>query len=258
MAVNWQNAYGAMTNEQMRRGIHQPTLRYTAGQPLGIIAVDLKYPKLPGNVVNAGTYSYPVLYKMVSFEIEQLFAGDPSIKQQVVDAAVELEAQGVRAIIGACGYFAHFQKDVAAAVGVPVFMSSLCQLSMIKTWLPASRSVLVLAADAASIDDGFLSNVNATTSQVLVADVGSLESFAPIRWGKGELDNGRLEDELCALVRQQCASHREVDAILLECSDLPPYAAAIQRASGLPVFDFITLANWVVGAVTQQPYYGMF
>ena len=201
---------------------------------------------------------FPVLYEMVSFEIEQLFAGDPAIKQQVIEAAKKLEAEGVRAVIGACGYFAHFQKDVAAAVGVPVFMSSLCQLATIKTWLPCDRKIAVFAADGASIDDEFLSNVNTTTDQIVVVNVGDMESFAPIRWGKGPLNNGKLEDDLCALAKSVCESDPKIDAILLECSDLPPYAAAIQRATGLPVFDFITLAKWVESAVMQRPYYGAF
>ncbi|MEL7632233.1 MULTISPECIES: hypothetical protein [Sporomusa] len=36
----------------------------------------------------------------------------------------------------------------------------------------------------------------------------------------------------------------------------PPYAAAIQAAVNLPVFDFITLINFVHQAVAQKPYYG--
>lgn len=257
MSVSWKSAYGAITNEAQRRGVFELPPRYTSGQALGIIAVDLDYPKVPGNVVNATTYDFPVLYEMVSFEIEQLFAGDPTIKQQVVEAAKKLEAEGVRAIIGACGYFAHFQKDVAAAVGVPVFMSSLCQLATIKTWLPANRKIAVFVADGDSIDDEFLSNVNTTTDQIVVVNVGDMESFVPIRWGKGPLDNGMLEDDLVELATAVCAETPEVDAILLECSDLPPYAAAIQRATGLPVFDFITLAKWVESVVVQRPYYGM-
>lgn len=256
MSVSWKSAYGAITNEEQRREVFELPPRYTSGQALGIIAVDLDYPKVPGNVVNATTYDFPVLYEMVSFEIEQLFAGDPSIKEQVIEAAKKLEAKGVRAIIGACGYFAHFQKEVAAAVGVPVFMSSLCQLATIKTWLPAERKIAVFAADGASINDEFLSQVNTTTDQIVVVNVGDMESFAPIRWGKGPLDNGLLEDDLCKRAQEVCAKYPEVDAILLECSDLPPYAAAIQRATGLPVFDFITLAKWVESVVVQRPYYG--
>lgn len=256
MSVSWKSAYGAITNEEQRRGVFELPSRYTSGQALGIIAVDLDYPKVPGNVVNATTYDFPVLYEMVSFEIEQLFAGDPSIKEQVIEAAKKLEAEGVRAIIGACGYFAHFQKEVAAAVGVPVFMSSLCQLATIKTWLPAERKIAVFAADGASINDEFLSQVNTTIDQIVVVNVGDMESFAPIRWGKGPLDNGLLEDDLCKRAQEVCAKYPEVDTILLECSDLPPYAAAIQRATGLPVFDFITLAKWVESVVVQRPYYG--
>lgn len=256
MSVSWKSAYGAITNEEQRRGVFELPPRYTSGQALGIIAVDLDYPKVPGNVVNATTYDFPVLYEMVSFEIEQLFAGDPSIKEQVIEAAKKLEAEGVRAIIGACGYFAHFQKEVATAVGVPAFMSSLCQLATIKTWLPAERKIAVFAADGASINDEFLSQVNTTIDQIVVVNVGDMESFAPIRWGKGPLDNGLLEDDLCKRAQEVCAKYPEVDAILLECSDLPPYAAAIQRATGLPVFDFITLAKWVESVVVQRPYYG--
>ena len=99
---------------------------YTAGHAIGIIAVDLIYPKLPGNVANATTFDFPVLYEVVNFDIEKLFRGDASIKEQVVDAAKKLEKKGVRAIVGACGYFAHFREDVKNAVNVPVFLSSLC------------------------------------------------------------------------------------------------------------------------------------
>ena len=52
--------------------------------------------------------------------------------------------------------------------------------------------------------------------------------------------------------------HDDVGAILLECSDIPPYAYRVQQATGLPVFDFITLINWAHDAVTQTPYYGHF
>ena len=100
---------------------HNVPATYTAGHPIGIIAVDLVYPKLPGNVANATTYDFPVLYKKVNFDIELLFVGAKEIKAEIITAAKELEAEGVRAIIGACGYFAHFQRQVAEAVNVPVF-----------------------------------------------------------------------------------------------------------------------------------------
>ena len=221
-------------------------------------AVDLKYPKLPGNVVNATTFDFPVLYKKVEFDIELLFEGAPELEMVVVEAAKELEAEGVRAIVGACGYFAHFQKQVADAVNVPVFLSSLCQLPLIKLGLKQEQKIAVFAASADNIDDEILSGVGAQLDDLVIQDVGSMESFAPIRWGEETLDNKWLTEDLEKTAHDLVEQHPEIGAILLECSDLPPYAYAIQTATGLPVFDFITLIKWAHSAVVQTPYYGYF
>ena len=141
---------------------------------------------------------------------------------------------------------------------MPVFMSSLCQLPVIKAGFAQEGSIAVFAADGSSLNDELLAQVGSDTERLVIQNVGDMESFAPIRWDKHELDNGKLTDDLCQLAQKVCAEHPEVKAILLECSDLPPYAAAIQKATGLPVFDFITLANWVAGAVLQKTYTGWF
>ena len=236
--MTWQRPF---VNSQDLAGTFSVPAHFTSGHAIGVIAVDLKYPKLPGNVVNATTFDFPVLYKKVEFDIELLFEGAPELEMVVVEAAKELEAEGVRAIVGACGYFAHFQKQVADAVSVPVFLSSLCQLPLIKLGLKQDQKIAVFAASADNIQD-----------------VGSMESFAPIRWGEETLDNKWLTEDLEKTAHDLVEQHREIGAILLECSDLPPYAYAIQAATGLPIFDFITLIKWAHSAVVQTPYYGYF
>ncbi len=237
---------------------HNTLVSYTSGFAIGIIAVNLIYPKLPGNVANATTYPFPVKYKVVSFEIEQLFAGDPAIKEQILNAARELEAEGVRAIIGACGYFAHFQKDIANVVDVPVFMSSLCQLPLIKTALGERKKIAVFAASGDDIDDELLAKVGSDSSRLIVQNIGNLESFSAIRWGRPELDNGKLKQDICDIAAKLVEENPDIGAILLECSDLPPYAKAIQARTGLPVFDFNTMIDNVYHAVVQKEYYGYF
>ena len=246
----------AILTERDRRAVVVADPRTTAGFPVGVVAIKLDYPKLPGNVVNASTFSFPVMYEEVAFEIEQLFAGDPALEDSVVAAAKRLEAHGAKAIAGACGFFAHFQESVADAVDVPAYMSSLVQVPMILAGLKRDQKILVVAADGPSVNAGLLAHVGATPERLIVANVGDRPAFAPIRWGKPELDNGALIDELCALVNEQVRDQPEIGAILLECSDLPPYSADIQRACDLPVFDFVTLINWAHQAVAQRPYYG--
>lgn len=253
--MTWQ---APLADEAGRHGSFTVPAHFTSGQTIGIVTVDLDYPKLPGNVANATTVDYPVRYERVNFEIEQLFAGDPSIEGLVVEAAKKLEREGVRAIVGACGFFAHFQDSVAAAVDVPVFMSSLVQAPLVEVGLRPGQKIAVLAADGKSVTPELLAHVNARPDRLIVKDIGSLESFAPIRWGKTTLDNGALIADLQRVAVSLVEKHPEIGAFLLECSDLPPYATDIQAATGLPVFDFITLIDWVHKSVAQRPYYGWF
>lgn len=247
-----------LENTEELRSVHSTPARFTAGFAIGIIAIHLIYPKMPGNVANATTYPFPVLYREVTFEIEQLFEGDPSIKEDIIHAAKELEASGVRAIIGACGYFAHFQNEVKEAVDVPVFLSSLCQLPLIKTAISEKKKIAVLAASGDNISDELLSNVGTDTGRLVIENIGGLESFSAIRYGRTELDNGRLTDDLCKVAVDLIRREPDIGAILLECSDLPPYAKAIQSVTGLPVFDFNTMIDMVYHSVVQKTYYGYF
>ena len=249
---------GILETEADLAAVHRVPPLWTSGHAIGIIAVDLIYPKLPGNVANATTYRYPVLYHKVSFDIERLFAGDPTLGEEIIEAARSLEAQGVRAIIGACGYFAHFQDQVAQAVAVPVFLSSLCQLPLIRLGLKPGQKTLVLAASGDDLGEDLLAKVGSRPEDIRILNIGDLSSFAPIRWGRTALDNARLTKDLADLTAAVVKDEPAIGAILLECSDLPPYAAAIQQAVGLPVFDFITLIDWVEHAVVQKRYYGYF
>lgn len=238
-------------------GTHYTPERFTAGFAIGIIAVHLIYPKLPGNVANATTYPFPVLYREVDFEIEQLFAGDPSIKDSIIEAAKDLEKSGVRAIIGACGYFAHFQEEVSEAVDIPVFLSSLCQLPMIKNSISKKKRIAVFAASGDNLDNEILSHVGTDTDRLQVVNVGNLPSFSAIRYGRTTLDNGALVKDLQDIALK-LKDDESIGAILLECSDLPPYAKAIQSVTGLPVFDFNTMIDLVYHSVVQKTYQGYF
>lgn len=250
--------FGALETTEHLAGYHQVNTTPIAGAAIGIITIDFDYVKLPGNVANATTFRFPVTYEVVSFPIEDLFEGKSEILEQILEAARRLERKGVRAIVGACGYFNHFQEQIKAAVVVPVFMSSVLQIPLIKMGLRDDQKIAVLVADGTGANQAFFAKAKADIGDCIVQDIGSLESFAPIRYIKPHLDNARLEQDLVAVTKELTQKHPEIGAVLLECSDLPPYAAAIQREVGLPVFDFITLINWVFEAVVKRTYYGYF
>ncbi len=229
-----------------------------AGYPLGIICLDVAYPLIPGNVVNASTYDFPVRIKLVKgATTARIFANDRTLLDDFIAAAKELEAEGCRAISGACGYFANFQKELAQSVDVPVFTSALIQAPWIKLGLKAEQKIGVICAKSDSVTPKMLEAVGIVDSSYLVfTGLEKSEQFgALVDCTKTEFQNSVVRKEVVdAAIKLK--EENNLGAILLECSDLPPYAADIQRAVNLPVFDYISLHKWMHHAVVQKPYYG--
>lgn len=239
--------------------ISVPPGQNVAGYPVGILYIDhVHYPLLPGNVVNAWTYDFPVRLRAVEgLTSDRLFAADPSVADGIVAAAVALQREGVRAIVGACGFFGNFQREVAAAVDVPVAMSSLVQVPWIRTVLGGRGQVAVLTANGRAVTEGLLAACGVDHSDdLVVADLGQAAEFSAIIENRGEFDDDVVRAEVVEAARGLIAEHPAVRAVLLECSDMPPYAADVQAAVGLPVFDFVTLIRWLRAAVQQTPYQG--
>ncbi|MFE3838542.1 aspartate/glutamate racemase family protein [Pseudogemmobacter sonorensis] len=228
------------------------------GEDIGILILDAAYPCVPGNVGNATSFPFPVRYEEVQgASIDRLLnQRDPALEAVFVKAAMALEARGVRAISGACGFMALFQKEVAAAVSIPVGLSSLIQIPMIHAL--CGGAVGIITANAGQLTDHHFAgcSVPEHIPRVIYGMEDSPEFRTAILEEKGTLDSAAIEIEVLAVVKRMQAETADVRAILLECSDLPPYAAAIQAATGLPVFDFNTLIRYLRDAARQQSYTG--
>ncbi len=106
--------------------------QHVAGNAVGILVLPVWYPLFPGNVANANTYNFPVLYKVLErASVERTLGADPALLDEVIEGGRALEQQGVRAIVAACGYFGNYQQEAAAALNVPTFLSSLLQIPLI-------------------------------------------------------------------------------------------------------------------------------
>jgi len=252
-------AYGFMPGPlQIDARISIPKGQATAGNAIGILVLDLWYPYLPGNVANASTYSFPVQYKILrGTTIPQILRADPALLDLIVEGGRELEKQGVRAIVGSCGYFGNYQKEAAAILNVPVFLSSVLQIPIIKRALKPNQKIGVICAAAESLTPKLLSQCGVDDiSDIIIAGAQDLPEFQRLLQCRGSFNSHEIEQQLVELVRQLVNNNTDIGAILLECSDIPPYAWAIQNAVGLPVFDFTTLINWVYNAVVRRPFAG--
>lgn len=252
--------YASFDNRTVRGKTLSIPRQSIAGHAIGIVVLETWYPLLPGNVANATTFDFPVRYKILrEATVERIMRADPALVDMIIEAGHEFEQEGVRAMVGACGYFANYQRDVAAALDIPVFLSSLLQVPMISAALKPGQQVGILVANASAVNPQMLAACGITPA-IPTAILGMEEQpeFRNILDYGGQFDYDKFEAEVVNRAQQLVADHPNIGAILLECSDLPPFAHSVQQAVKLPVFDFISLINWIYHGVVQRTYRGYF
>lgn len=253
--------YGYITPENDNVIVKMKKGQNIAGFPIGIIYIDdVYYPMVPGNIVNGYTFPFPVRLKAVEgLDCANLFGTSRGVEEKVLEACKKLEQEGVRAISAACGFFGNYQAQIAEQMDLPVALSSLVQLPWIATLLKKDQTIGVLTASKDSFTDKLLDSCGVSEElkkRLVVKDLGHEKEFSCIIEGRGEFDNGAVRREVVGKALEIMEESPQTGAILLECSDMPPYAYAVQAATGLPVFDFTTLIRWLHSAVAQTPYCG--
>jgi hypothetical protein len=236
--------------------------RNFAGQAVGILLLDTFAPHMPGNVANQATFPFPVRYKVIpgSSSEKLLYQGGADMLEALVESARELERDGVRAISAGCGYFARFQKQVADAVDVPIFLTSLLQAPMIARGLRRGQKVGIVCADDSILrrEPHLLAEVGIDASiPVVTAGLQDCPEFSSTFLGNsGNLEHDEVQHEVVGVVKRLIERHPEVGALLFECSDIPPYAWAAQLQVRLPIWDYSTLIRWIHDGVVRTPFRG--
>lgn len=228
------------------------------GEKIGILMLDTHTPFIPGDVGNATTYQYPVRYRRVKgLTVERMLEGDPSALHELLEGAYDLVREGVSAITGDCGYMIRFQKELTSSLPVPVFLSSLLQVPFISKMLNQDARVGILCASGSSLTEEVL--VLAGIHGEIQVAVRGLEKeeyfYKAFLQETGVLDREKVEEEVVAKACE-LAKEEKVKAILLECSVLPPYASAVQKAVNLPVFDYTTMIDYVFLGLVRRPFAG--
>lgn len=234
------------------------------GFSIGVLMLDCNIPFVPGDVGNASTYDFPVQYLLVPGATGDavITRQDPALIPSFIAAAEGLVGQGVRAITGDCAYMGAYQRAVADAIDVPVFLSSLMQVPLALSMLRSDEKLAVLVANGQTVSDRLLEPVGIVGEvheRCVFRGLEDKEHFRSVFLEEcGEIDVQRVEAEMVQTAQEVLDDEPSVAAYLLECSDMPPYSAALQRATGLPVFDWIGFINYVHHAVVRRPYTGFF
>ncbi|MDQ7777142.1 aspartate/glutamate racemase family protein [Paracoccus aminovorans] len=232
--------------------------RNICGISIGVLSLESYFPKPPGHIKNPSSLPFTTAYEILDGITvpELLNRPSPAMVGRLIEAAQRLERQGVHAITGSCGFLALFQREIAESVRIPVFLSSLIQVPLV--WQMTRAPVGVLTASAAALTARHLAGVGADGVPLEIQGLEDTQEFASVilRNERNDMDLDKVEAEVIAAGRALVARNPAIRAIVLECTDLPPFACSLQQALALPVFDLVTLSGMIHEAALRQAYKG--
>ena len=215
------------------------------GASVGMLLLETRFPRIPGDGGNAATWPFPMLYRVVGGATPDRVVRDRGgIVDAFAAAARELVSIGADGITTNCGFLVLCQDRLARECGVPVAASSLLQVPWVERLLPPGRRVGVLTVEAGSLTPRHLECAGARPDTPVEGTEGGAEFTRVLLGDEPEIDVQRAREDVAAAALRLVERHRDVGAIVLECTNMPPYASEISRATGLPVYDFYSFVCW--------------
>ena len=216
------------------------------GARVGILMLETRFPRIPGDMGNAATWPFPVLYKVVPGASPRRVVHDKAagLLDSFLDAAEELVRLGADGITTTCGFLSLFQRVIATHVGVPVATSSLMQIPLIERVLPPGKRVGVLTVSAGNLAGEHLLAAGADPATPVVGTDNGGEFTRVIINDEERLDAAAAEGDILGAGHALVTSYPDVGAVLLECTNMVPYARALSERLRLPVFSIYTFVTW--------------
>ena len=216
------------------------------GAAVGILMLEARFPRIPGDMGNALTWPFPVHYRVVRDASPDLVVrrGAEGLLDAFVAAGRDLVADGADGITTNCGFLSLFQAELSAALAVPVAASSLMQAPLIQALLPPGRRVGVLTVSAESLTPSHLAAAGVAADTPVVGTEGGKELTRVLLGDEPSLDVAAARHDMLEAARQLISDHPATGAILLECTNMVPYAADLRAATGLPVYSIYSFVQW--------------
>jgi len=213
---------------------------------LGILMLQTRFPRVCGDIGNPATWPFPVSYRVVAGATSQRVVRERAegLLDLFCEAAVDLVAVGVSGITTTCGFLALFQDELARRCGVPVAASSLMQVPMVARTLGPDRRVGIITISAETLTPEHLAAAGVPPDIPVAGTERGREFTRVILNDEPELDVAAAEADIVEAGARLLAANPDIGALVLECTNMAPYAAALRKSTGLPVFDIYSFASW--------------
>ncbi|MGJ8617486.1 MAG: aspartate/glutamate racemase family protein [Sulfitobacter sp.] len=222
---------------------------------LGVLMLETQFPRILGDVGNADTWPFPVQYTIVPGATPEAIVCDDMepFVQAFINAGRGLVAAGCTGIATTCGFLSLIRPRLAAALDVPVAASALEQVAQVQAMLPPDQTVGILTISASTLTSAHLRAAGVQTGCPIQGTDGS--SFSKSILGNlTTLDVPAARQDMVQAAQDLIARHPNVGAIVLECTNMVPYAPDIAQATGRPVYSIYTYLSWFYAGLSPRKF----
>jgi Asp/Glu/hydantoin racemase len=216
------------------------------GAAVGILMLETRFPRVHGDIGNATTWPFPVMMRSVRGASLDLVVNKRAdgLLESFVEAGLDLIAEGADGITTSCGFMSLFQKELSDQLPVPVASSSLMQVSLVDRMLGGGKRTGVITVKKQSLSEDHLQAVGVSLDTPIMGTEHGVEFTRAVLGDEERLDTRLATEDLVKTGLMLKENHPEVGAIVLECTNMAPYAAAVRQATGLPVYSIYSFIQW--------------
>lgn len=224
------------------------------GAAVGVITLDTRLPRAHGDVANARTWPFPMLYRVARGASPHVVVHErgQGLNKILVDTAKELVASGARGITTTGGFLSLFQEELSQACGVPVASSSLMQVPLVQKLLPRGKRVGVVTVHGPRLGPDHLIAAGAPGDTPVEGTEEGEELTRVLLKGETRLDLEKAERDVVTAGQRLVQRHPDIGALVLECHNMAPYSAALAAAVRLPVYDLYSFIVWFQAGLSPR------
>jgi len=219
---------------------------------MGVILLKSYFPKFADNIQFPASFGFSIVYKTVKGVFIGRFIDEyaPELLKLIIEAAQELEHEGVKANTVFCCFLA----EITNAVNVTVFISSLIQVPLISRLLKYDQKFGVVVANSDALTEDHLKSIGIHVAPIMVTGIQLQKKFAEVilHGNTDDLDMAILDNKLIVVVQNMQDENTEEGAIVLECTDLSYFAPKLQKKFALTIFDLSSLTRTVAAVVERK------
>jgi aspartate/glutamate racemase len=213
---------------------------------LGVVMLDTRFPRLTGDIGHPSAFGVPTRRCVITGAWpDKIVQSATSLRKGlmvplILELIRRLEQDGAKAITTSCGFLVLLQKEMQAAVKIPVIASSLLQLPAL---LALHGKVGVLTISASKLGKEHLCAAGVPRDRmadVVVQGVDPKSEFSmAILGNRASMNISQAAADVLAAAVALKQREPSLQSVVLECTNMPPHRAAIEASTGMKTWALI-------------------